>query len=101
AKNPLIYMDKWEYLYIFILSTSPKMKLVIKIILASIVSTFAFIGAMGAANPWPAFAVAFGSWFLLIWSLTPSGGIKQDRREREQAMEDLMRDWERTRRNRF
>ena len=77
------------------------MKLVIKIILASIVSTFAFIGAMGAANPWPAFAVGFGSWLLLIWSLTPSGGIKQDRREREQAMEDLMREWERTRRNRY
>mgnify|MGYP006209542827 CR=1 FL=1 len=78
-----------------------QMKLAIKIILASIVSTFAFIGAMGAANPWLAFAVAFGSWFLLIWSLTPSGGIKQDKREREQAMEDLMREWERTRRNRY
>ena len=77
------------------------MKLVIKIILASIVSTFAFIGAMGAASPWPAFAVAFGSWFLLIWSLTPSGGIRKDKREREQAMEDLMREWERTRRNRY
>ncbi len=77
------------------------MKLAIKIILASIVSTLAFIGAMGAANPWPAFAIAFGSWLLLIWSLTPSGGIKQDRREREQAMEDLMREWERTRRNRY
>src|SRR5690606_1393543 len=73
----------------------------LKIIPASIVSTFAFIGAMGAANPCPAFAVAFGSWFLLIWSLTPSGGTKQDRREREQAMEDLMGDWEGARRNRY
>ena len=77
------------------------MKLVLKIILVSIVSTFAFIGAISAANPWPAFAVGFVSWLLLIWSLTPSGGIKQDRREREQAMEDLMRDWEKTRRNRY
>jgi|GEM_PF-830151 len=77
------------------------MKLVPKIVLASAISTFALIGAMGAANPWPVFAVAFGSWFLLIWSLTSSGGIMQDKREREQAMEDLMRDWERTRRNRY
>lgn len=77
------------------------MKLVIKIILASIVSTFAFIGAMGATNPWPAFAVAFGSWFLLIWSLTPLGGANRDKKERERAMEDLMREWERTRRNRY
>ncbi len=75
------------------------MKLPIKIILASIVSTLAFIGAMGAANPWPALAVAFGAWFLLIWSLTPSEGTTAGKREREKAVEDLMRDWENNRRN--
>lgn len=75
------------------------MKLAIKIILASIVCTFAFIGAMGAANPWPAFAVGFGVWFLLIWSLMPSQEGYQGKRKRQKALEDLMRDWERMRRN--
>ena len=75
------------------------MKLALKIILTSIVSTFAFIGAMGASNPWPAFAVGFGAWILLIWSLTPSEGRSPGRREREKAVEDLMREWEKSRRH--
>ena len=77
------------------------MKLVIKIILVSIVSTFAFIGAIGASNPWPAFVVGFGAWFLLIWPLTPSQDRYQGKRERQKALDDLMRDWERMRRKQF
>lgn len=94
-------MEKWEKLFIINVSTGSEMKLAIKIVLVSIVSTFAFISAMGAANPWPAFAVAFGAWFLLIRSQTPSEGITTEKREREKAMEDLMRDWEISRRNRY
>jgi len=49
---PLAYM----FVYINLYSLTPvRMKPALKIILASIVSTFAFIGAMGASNPWPAY----------------------------------------------
>lgn len=74
------------------------MKFVVKLFLTSIIGTLAFIGAMGAANPLPAFTVGFGVWILFIWSLSADTAKRHEKLERKELIEELMCDWERSRR---
>ncbi|UZD22320.1 hypothetical protein PBT90_02585 [Algoriphagus halophytocola] len=49
------------------------------------ISFIAMIGALGAENPFPLFAVAWGIWIIFIVSLRP-------RREKELDKEQLIRE---------
>lgn len=60
-------------------------------LLTCIISTFAFFGALAAKNPFPCFAVAFGSWVLFFWSVFRRNKRDAERRYREHLFNEFMR----------
>ncbi len=57
----------------------------IKLLGTVFISFIAMIGALGAENPWPLFAVAWGIWIIYIVSL-------RSKRKRELDRERLIRE---------
>lgn len=68
------------------------MTVVGKLLLVSIISSFALIGSLGTSNPWPGFIVAWTVWGLFIWSIIPKKSRK-DRRdvEKERLIADILK----------
>tara|TARA_R110002049_G_scaffold235251_1_gene408499 strand:+ start:2061 stop:2267 length:207 start_codon:yes stop_codon:yes gene_type:complete len=58
-----------------------------KICLVAIISFFALIGALGSANPWPCFLVAWSVWIIFILSI-----VKRKRRDRDYDKEKMIRE---------
>ncbi|MBD1385849.1 hypothetical protein IDJ75_11210 [Mucilaginibacter rigui] len=55
------------------------------------ISTFAFFGALGAKNPFPLFAVAFGIWALFLWGYSRRSKKDAAKRFQERLFNDYMR----------
>jgi len=63
-----------------------------KLLLVSIISSFALIGSSGAANPWPGFIIAWTVWGLFIWSIIPKKSKKGRREaEKERLIADILK----------
>jgi uncharacterized protein (DUF486 family) len=67
------------------------MKTIFYFIVTSCISTFAFWGALGAKNPFPLYAVAFGIWGLFLWGYNNRMKKEAARKFRERAFENYMR----------
>jgi len=67
------------------------MKTTFYLIATCFISTFAFFGALGAKNPFPLFAVAFGIWALFIWGYNRRSKKEAARRFNEHMFNEYMR----------
>ena len=67
------------------------MKTFIYFVFSCFISVGALFGAMHAANPFPAFGIAFGVWVLFIWGYNKRSKKEAEKRAREQLFEDYMR----------
>ncbi len=67
------------------------MKTVLQLILTSILSTGAFMGALTMKNPFPCFLIAFGAWAIFIWGCARRSRKATQKRYRERLFEDYMR----------
>ena len=61
-----------------------------KLLLVSIISTFALIGSLGASNPWPGFIIAWTAWGLFIWSILPQRKSRREA-EKERLIADILK----------
>lgn len=71
------------------------MKTSTKLILTGLISTLAFIVSVGATNPWPAFAVAFGAWCLFAWSFKSDSKKRKQEREKEELIDEFLKNFDR------
>jgi len=67
------------------------MKTILFFIFTCLVSTGAMLGALHEKNPFPNFAIAFGSWVLFIWSQGKRSRKRSRRQHNEQQFRDYMR----------
>lgn len=63
-----------------------------KLLLVSIISSFALIGSLGASNPWPGFIIAWTARGFFIWSIIPKKSRKGRREvEKERLIADILK----------
>ena len=67
------------------------MKTTVYLIATCFISTFAFFGALGAKNPFPCFAVAFGIWALFFWGCSRRARRQAEKRFQERMFSEFMR----------
>lgn len=67
------------------------MKTVFFFILTCLVSTGAMLGALHQENPYPNFAIAFGSWVLFVWIQNKRSGKRNRQQNAEQQFREYMR----------
>ena len=67
------------------------MKNAFYLIATCFISTFAFFGALGAKNPFPCFAIAFGVWALFLYGYNKRSKKEAAKRFNEHMFNEYMR----------